>query len=383
MNTKQETYSPLAERVKELECLYAIARLSSEQDLEFDGFLRQVAGLVPAAWRWSRQAGACIEFDNRRFSGGAATLDESCCQQSTLIINKVKRGRIVAGYPGVPPLADDASFLLQEEQRLLDEIARQVSYVLERIESQRAREGLQAQLRHADRLATIGRLASGLAHEINEPLGCVLGFVQLLLKEESSSPSAQKDLEKIQAAALQARDIIRKLMVFARHSPAEHGSFDLNKLIESSADLWLWRCEDGSIRVAFELDAHLPAVLGNEGQIRQVITNLVINAVQAMPGGGLLTLATARVEGGVTLSVRDTGMGMTRGIAAKIFDPFFTTKEVDQGMGLGLSVVHGIVSGHEGVISVESEMGQGTTMRVFIPHERLAAQSDVGDSGER
>lgn len=372
MKAERETYSPLAERVKELECLYAIARLSSEQSTESGGYLQQVAGLVPEAWRWSKQAGARIEFDDRCFLGGVGTLSESCCQQSVLVVNQVKRGRILIGYPCAPQVAGDASFLLKEKQRLLDEIARQVSHVLERIESQRAHEGLQAQLRHADRLATIGRLASGLAHEINEPLGCVLGFVQLLLKDGASSPSAQKDLEKIQTAALQARDIIRKLMVFARQAPANQGSFDLNKLIESSADLWRWRCEDGSIRIKFELDSDLPSVLGNEGQIRQVITNLVINAVQAMPGGGVLTVVTACVEGGVTLSVCDTGMGMTKEIAAKIFDPFYTTKEVDQGMGLGLSVVHGIVSGHEGLISVESEVGQGTTMRVFIPHARLA-----------
>lgn len=359
--------SALRERVKELECLYGIARLYSDPQTPPDVFLQGVADLLPAAWSHPKKAGARIVLDQACYSSGSCIPHESVCQRADLVVHGKRRGSVTVGY--APNACGHAPALLDEEQRLLNEVARQLVNALERRETTLAHDALQTQLQHADRLATVGRLASGLAHEINEPLGCILGFTQLLAKNTALSEVARKDVAKIETSALHARDIIRKLMIFARQTPPRRDAVPLNQLVEAGADLWMWRCEDENIQVRFYLAPDLPSVRGDEGQLRQVVTNLVLNAIHAMPGGGLLTITTARAGSGVELSIADTGIGMTPGVMARIFDPFFTTKDVDQGMGLGLSVVHGIVSGHEGTIHVESECGRGSVFRVHLPAE--------------
>ncbi len=225
----------------------------------------------------------------------------------------------------------------------------------------------QAQLRHADRLATIGKLAAGVAHELNEPLGAILGFAQLLAKTPRLPARAAGDLHKIERAALHAREIIRGLLAFSRQSAPRLEPVDLNALIEDGLDRWALRCEDGSVTLTLDLERPLPPVAGDAAQLRQVLTNLVLNAIQAMPGGGVVRLETRRVGDGVELTVADTGQGIAPEDLPRIFDPFFTTKDVDQGSGLGLSVTHGIVTAHGGALHVDSALQKGTRVTVRLP----------------
>ncbi|MBK9374923.1 MAG: hypothetical protein IPN03_14645 [Holophagales bacterium] len=238
---------------------------------------------------------------------------------------------------------------------------------VERREGDEEKAMLQRQLRHADRLATIGQLAAGVAHELNEPLGGILGFAQLARKSPGLPAQADADLEKIVNASLHAREIVRKLLIFARQMPAAKTKSDLNRVVTEGLYLVEARCATEGIRLERDLDPALAGIVADPGQLQQVLTNLVVNGIQAMPAGGRLTIRTRNRPGGVVLSVEDTGAGMDEETLREIFNPFFTMKEVGQGTGLGLSVVHGIVTAHCGTIRVESEPGRGSRFDVDLP----------------
>jgi signal transduction histidine kinase len=256
---------------------------------------------------------------------------------------------------------------LEEEEKLVREIARQIGLLLERLERREEHAQLEAQLRHTDRLATIGKLTAGVAHELNEPIGSILGFTELIEQSVDLPRQAAEDLSRIHRAALHAREIIKKLMFFGRQTPPGQIPVDLNAIVEEGLSLLQPRLAKEKIRVIRKTDLNLPAVLADPRQLQQVVVNLAVNAIQAMPDGGELTVATHADGDGVVLRVEDTGVGMSEETLAQIFVPFFTTKEVGQGIGLGLSVVHGIVTAHHGTIRVESEEGVGSRFVIQLP----------------
>lgn len=371
--------SALRERIKELECLYAIAEIASATTATLQEVLQRIADMLPAAWLLPDHARSRIVFDGLEMYGGGRRLPEGVRQETPIVVRGVSRGAVTVGYPRAR-LRHAGSAFLADEQRLLNEVARQIARIVERKDDQRAHETLQEQLRHADRLATVGRLASGVAHELNEPLGSILGFTQLMEKTPRMPRGALADLAKVRAAALHARDVIRKLMVFARQAPPQFSSVNLNRIVEESAGLWTWRCEDAGVDVVYKLDPKLPSIVADGQQILQVITNLAVNAMHAMTEGGTLTVATGYEKGWVELTVSDTGPGIPPEILSRVFDPFFTTKDVDQGTGLGLSLVHGIVAAHGGSIQVESKVGRGARMHVRLPF-RVPESGSAGIQG--
>ncbi|MGE4488878.1 MAG: sensor histidine kinase [Kiritimatiellales bacterium] len=354
----------LRERVKELSCLYAIAQVSGRPSASLAEILQGVADSLPPAWQRPESALACVVLDDAEFFSGTVR-DRGSELAVPVFVRGEKRGLVSIGYP-----SEDAGFL-QEEKQLLEEVARQVGLIVDRRETAAEQERLHTKLRHADRLSTIGQLAAGVAHELNEPLGGILGFAQLLEKRTDLSDEARTDLAKIESAALHARDIIRQLMTFARQTPACDVLVDVNRLIRNSEVIWGPRCAESGVQVEYVPGLDLPEIVADDRQLQQVVTNLVVNAVQAMPDGGILRIETARENRWILLVVRDNGMGIPKEVFPRIFDPFFTTKDVDEGNGLGLSVVHGIVTGHGGTIAVDSVPGQGTAVTVRLPVHRL------------
>lgn len=232
--------------------------------------------------------------------------------------------------------------------------------------AQDEKSGLQEQLRLADRLATIGTLAAGTAHELNEPLGAILGFAQLAAKTPELPPATARDLAKIEAAALHAREIIRQLMVFSRQTAPTKARVDLAWVVQGALDLAEPRLQQAAVRVVSRLAA-APSVHADAGQLRQVVLNLVVNAIQASAPGSEIRVTLETAEGAVRLVVEDDGAGMSEAVQKQVFLPFFTTKDVGQGTGLGLAVVHGIVTAHGGSVSVTSVPGKGTRFEVLIP----------------
>ena len=361
----------LRERVKELTCLYGIARIAEDEETSLDEKLQRIVELLPPSWQHPDIAVARIVLD-----GVAHTTpdfrDGRYKQTATIEVNEKQRGFVEVVYTDDKPELKAIPFL-KEEASLIDEVARQIGVIIENDEAVRERIRLQEQLRHADRLATIGQLTAGVAHELNEPLGSVLGFAQLAKKSlpdpercESAARLSQ-DLEKIEKAALHARGIIREMLIFARQMPTKKTVVDLNKVVVEAVSFFKSRCMSEGIELICELSDDLPEIEADPAQMNQLLVNLIVNAIQAMPEGGCLTVRTAGDDLGVSLEVEDTGIGMNGEIKSKIFDPFLTTKDVSKGTGLGLSVAHGIVSSHRGTIDVESRVGLGSRFTVRLP----------------
>ncbi len=254
-------------------------------------------------------------------------------------------------------------------------------------ELERAYKELEASQRkflHAARLASIGELAASIAHELNNPLTTILGFSQLVMAELEDGSPLKDDLKVIESEALRTKDIVRRLLDFARETKPEMRKADLNKVVEETLQFLNYQLKASNIKVEKQLDPSIPPFLFDPSQIRQVLTNMVVNACQAMEpkGGGTLKIATRRLNSDwVEIEITDTGIGIPEEHLPRIFDPFFTTKEPGKGTGLGLAVCHGIVSQHGGEIDVRSKVGEGTTFKVKLPIRREEGGRE--DSGGR
>jgi signal transduction histidine kinase len=221
------------------------------------------------------------------------------------------------------------------------------------------------QLRHADRLTTVGRLAAGLAHELGTPLNVVMGKASLISSGRMIGDDAKKSAVVIEQQADRMTAIIRHLLDFARRGGTSRKRTSLRSLAEETTELLRPLASRTKVTFVCEGDAAPASV--NRGEMQQVLSNLLTNAIHAMPRGGTVRVTTA-VEGDKSvLRVVDRGDGIPLAVLPRIFDPFFTTKDVGQGTGLGLSVVHGIVDDHGGTIEVDSEVGRGTTFTICFP----------------
>lgn len=361
----QKAQWALRERVKELTCLYGIGRIAQLSELPLDDALQRIVELLPPAWQFPECASARLTLDRRVFAT-AGFRPGRHRQAADLLIGGTSRGCVELHYAEERPRFVEGPFLA-EERSLIDTIAQEVALLVERHEAKAYQNALQAQLQHADRLATIGQLAAGVAHELNEPLGSILGFAQLIQKHPALPDAAARDSDKIVRASLHAREVIRKLLVFSRQKTPLKAPVNLNRVVEDGLYFLESRCTRSGIALVSRLAPHLPEIRADASQLHQVLVNLVVNAIQAMPEGGTLSIDTRFEAHAVWLGVQDTGVGMTCEIQDKIFTPFFTTKDVDQGTGLGLAVVHGIVTSHGGTIRVASAPGKGARFEIQLP----------------
>lgn len=233
------------------------------------------------------------------------------------------------------------------------------------------REYVHNRLSQSEKLASLGRLAAGIAHEINNPLTGVLTYSHLLLKNTPPGSPEREDLEVIVRETTRCRQIVKELLDFARERKSERKPSDLNRVIRNTISLVENQVSSHNVEIRTELDPELPEILIDANQIQQVFTNLALNAAEAMPEGGAITIATSSPENErfVRAEVSDTGTGIPEENLRKIFDPFFTTKEGGAGTGLGLAVTYGIIERHNGTIEVRSEVGKGTTFIIRLPRE--------------
>jgi len=355
----------LRERVKEFTCLYGISTTASRPHIELEDFLREIIELLPPGWQYPEITQARITLDGKSFST-AGFLDSPYRQIADIFIDGQKRGTVEVIYTQEKPEFAEGPFL-QEERHLIDEVARQVGFTVEHWEAEKDTIRLQEQLRHAERLATVGQLSAGIAHELNEPLATILGFAELINESQNLPMPVIRDVEKIVNATLHAREVIRKLMIFTRQLPARKELCDLNQVIRDGLYFLESRCAKEGVILVRHLENDLPRITADPSQLHQVLVNLVVNAIQAMPKGGNLNINTRSGYGVVYLVVEDTGIGMSPEVQKQAFLPFFTTKDIGQGTGLGLAVVHGIVTAHGGSIEVESELGKGSVFEVCLP----------------
>ncbi len=233
-------------------------------------------------------------------------------------------------------------------------------------------ERLQEELVQQEKMAAIGMLAGGIAHEINNPLGGILAFTQLMIRDCNENPAMKADLQEIEHAAVRCKKIVSDLLDFSRLSkPKDRQPLDMNPLLEKLFPFLKMEFKSWNIDLITELDFTIPRVMGSANQLQQVFLNLITNACHAMPKGGKLVVKTEAKPDRtlVMVHVTDTGVGIPKENIGKIFDPFFTTKEPGKGTGLGLSVSYRIVGDHKGSIVVNSVVGKGTTFTVTLPVE--------------
>jgi PAS domain S-box-containing protein len=234
------------------------------------------------------------------------------------------------------------------------------------------RVNLEDQLIQAEKLSSIGLLAAGVAHEVNTPLAVIASQAQLAMRQMSPDDPLSRTLDKIVKQAFRASEIVNNLLKFSRVSGSEYSELDLNKLVRETMSLVEPMLRASKIAVIAQLCPSLPMVYANPGKLQQVFMNLIINARDAMPRGGELTIATDCEDSSVRVEVSDNGVGISPEHLSKIFDPFFTTKSTSRGTGLGLAVTYGIIREHLGKIEVRSVLGRGTSFRVDLPVSRKA-----------
>ncbi len=244
---------------------------------------------------------------------------------------------------------------------------------------------IQSQLQQTDRLASIGQLAAGIAHEINNPLGIIMGYAGILLKELDSTTPLREDIEKIYRNAEVCKRIVEDLLKFSRKTETRPELYSINSIIEEVVDMISYKFEEKSITLKKLLQQNIPEIMIDTEKMRQVIMNILMNAIQAVDVGGTITINTEFNEKTkkVKISISDTGPGIPKDMIKRVFEPFFTTKQPGEGTGLGLSVSYGIVKEHNGEITVESQEGKGATFHVILPAEGVHLLSVHGTSDER
>jgi two-component system NtrC family sensor kinase len=234
-------------------------------------------------------------------------------------------------------------------------------------ERTRELQQMQSQLVRSEKLASLGELVAGIAHEINNPLTGILVFANLLHEDARLHPELQADLSVIQRETQRCSAIVQRLLAFSREAPPQKKRLSLHPLLDNTLQLLENQPSFKNIQLVRDYAPDLPAIEVDEGQLSQVFMNILLNALQAMPDGGSLKLQTMQVGERVEIVITDTGCGMEEAQLARIFDPFYTTKPT--GTGLGLSVSYGIIEGHGGNIRVESKVGQGTQIWIELPIE--------------
>jgi two-component system NtrC family sensor kinase len=227
----------------------------------------------------------------------------------------------------------------------------------------------QDQILRSERLAALGRLSAGVAHEMNNPLSGILLFTQSLLKKTKDDPSVHEDLEVIEQEIIRCSRIVRSLLDFARETKPKKVATQINSVIENTLTLVENQAAFHNIRILKELDPDLPLISLDANQIQQVLMNIILNAADAMSGGGTLAIKSqlSSQDDSVEVTIADSGCGIPKEVIDRIYDPFFTTKEQKKGTGLGLAVSYGIIKKHQGFILVESEVGKGTTFTITLP----------------
>ena len=227
------------------------------------------------------------------------------------------------------------------------------------------------QLLQAAKLASVGELASGMAHEINNPVGIILGRTDYVLTTQSGLPAEVKDdLKVVRNQAERVAATVRSLLTFARPSPLRIQRVDLGRVVDEAIALEAPRCKTAKVEVQRSSSGKIPSIQADPDRLQQVLVNLMNNAIDAMPKGGRLSVTIANGGGrNVMVNVSDTGLGISEDDQTRIFDPFFTTKPAGKGTGLGLAVSYGIVRDHGGEIRVNSSPGKGTTFTLVLPVE--------------
>ncbi|MBN2355810.1 4Fe-4S binding protein [candidate division KSB1 bacterium] len=286
------------------------------------------------------------------------------------------REKAVAVYQGIAEVEMCLPYMIEKLQKIQKELTDSNEELRTSLDTL---QKTQQQLLQSEKMASVGQLAAGVAHELNNPLGGILIYANLMLEKMQKNTREADDLQRIMKETERCRGIVRGLLDFSRQTRIEAAIVDINQILNGTMALVTQQALFHNIKVALNLYEKLPKVFADVGQMQQVFLNIILNAVEAMEGKGEITV-TSRLdddERHVLLSIEDSGPGMSEEVLKKIFDPFFTTKPQGKGTGLGLAIAYGIVQKHKGEISVRSRVGQGSAFTVRLP---IARQMEMAHS---
>ena len=354
------TETALQERIKELTCLYKVSSIISIAHAEsIDNTLKAIALCLREAFQCPEQMEVIIET-NQAIN---QVPKEISIHSDILVFNKI-RGSIHVAYKSK---AGSPYVFLKEEQLLINNVALIIGDLLERIEIRNNEITLKRQMEKASRLAILGELTAGIAHELNTPLANILGFSELLKSKLKKDDASVADLDKIINSAIYSREVVKKLMFFAREMPQEMKHLDIVPVIKSAMDLLELTFRKNSVKYLVNFGDEKIMLRADSVQLTQIIFNLLINAIYYSPKNGLVSISASQNETHVIIKISDEGKGLSDEDLEKVFQPFYSTKPVGEGSGLGLSVVHGIVMSHKGSILAENNSDKGSTFTVMLP----------------
>jgi signal transduction histidine kinase len=363
MNTTEQE---LKERIKELTCLYEVSSIISHANYELiQDTLKAIAFSLKKAFQYPEKTDISINTSVFSFSTKAIQDPAITLQSNVLVFNKNK-GQIIAHALASEFKPTDFP---KEEQLLLDNVALKLGSLFERIEIETNERSLKRQMERADRLGILGEITAGIAHELNTPLANILGFAELLQNELKNNPKHAEDLDKIIQNAIFSREVVKNLMFFTCEMPQEMKRVNIIPNIKNAIHLLDATFRKEKIKYLVKIDAEELWLRADPIQIKQIIFNLLINAIYFSPENGLVEIEAHQSETDIILKIADEGKGFTAEALERIFEPFFSTKPIGDGSGLGLSVVHGIITSHKGTIVAENNSKNGATFTITLPKD--------------
>jgi len=397
---KQKLLHNLRQRVKELTTLHKTARLLQDEQKPTAELLQEITALLPSAWQHPERAAARILFNGMEYETAHFSLTP-WEQHADLTTPEGKPGLVQVVYLEEMPLEVEGPFLT-EERSLLNSVTEMLKSHFERKEAERqvaqiTREliernqellRLQREMGRVEPLAALGRITGIIAHELGTPLNSVLGYSELLAREELPD-SARESLQIIEAQTRRMVDIIQHYLVYTRGALQKSRPINLNELLRETLVLLKPIFQQHQIQIATALGESLPALSGDDASLQRVLINILNNAIDAMEQGGVVTITTRERspaethQPGVIIDITDTGCGIPPELLPRIFDLFATTKAPGKGTGLGLAICQEIVKGYGGTIEITSQVGHGTSVRIFLPtNERVVTLLPPRDRNE-
>ncbi|MDD2985659.1 HAMP domain-containing sensor histidine kinase [Flavobacterium sp.] len=360
-----KTYSAeekLSERIKELACLYEVTNILNHDEYSVFEVLKNIATILKEAWRFTDRVVVEIRYHDFNYFT-SQTLENTVFLKEDLIIDNQLSGEIKVHYPASDYIESD---FLVDEIKLLRKVSYEIGVFLEKKESKVKVALFKKSAERVDRLSILGEITAGIAHELNTPLGNILGFAELI-KQQNSDPQIERDITKIINAAIYSREIVKNLMFFSCEMPQNKTVLLVKPIILRALALLGPNFSKGNLdyKVTFA-DDEIKAQI-DDIQLTQVLFNIVLNAIHVSPANSVIEIAVYATATDFVIEIKDNGPGIQSDIKDKIFDPFFTTKPIGEGTGLGLSVVHGIIKSHRGDIEALDNSPKGTNFKIKLP----------------
>ena len=356
------TEEKLQERVKELTCLYEISQTISRSISIEKSIFKKVILSAKKAWHYSDDAIVEIQVPGHVLS--TSKLETPTVYQSSIIrIANADAGFIKVHYPKNKYNADD---FLKEEQKLLDTIALEIGNYLEKFKNIAKKQLLMRTVERIDRLSVLGEMTAGIAHELNTPLGNILGYAELI-KSNTTNPEIDADISTVIHSVIYCREIVKKLMFFSCEMPQQLQVQEVKPVVTFAMSFLKQNFQKKNIKseLLFKNDTIVARI--DTVQLTQVFFNLLINAIHASPEKSTIKTIIESDTENLFITVEDQGTGIPDTVKQKVFEPFFTTKTTNKGCGLGLSVVHGIIKNHKGEITVRNNTPTGTIFIIKLP----------------